>query len=366
MRYYGLTAAVFGFVVLVIGGLGLIKYRQVSAAGGGPPNFPTAVTMTPAQQRTFTPTISTTGTVVARQWVTLRNESQGKVVNVNLEPGQIVEAGELLLELDTAVEQAELRAAEARLRLAQVNEERVKKSVERNVSTVTEVDQSRANTEAAAAEVQRFQAIIARKQIKAPFKGVVGLSDIHLGQFLAEGAEITTLQGMDDEVYVEFAMPEAMAARMPLGTPVTLELGDQPVVATLHSYDALVNPGTRSKRTRVIVGKGNDVLRPGQSVTVRLPADLPRQVVVVPANAIRRSAWGDFIYLVGKNDKDQPVAKKTSITVGTSLGEWVIVDQGVLAGQEVVADGSFKLMDGMWLMPTPMQTSTTQPSTTQP
>ena len=184
MRFTILTSAVVIGLLAVVGLLAGVKYRQISGGGGDWGEMKQAVTTALATTSLWQPMISTTGTVVAKQSVEMKNEVAGKVKTINIKPGQVVETGALLLELDASVELAELRASQARLKLAELSEDRVKKSAERNAVTATEVDQARATTEAASAEVQRFEAMIEQKRIKAPFKATVGMTDIHLGQFL--------------------------------------------------------------------------------------------------------------------------------------------------------------------------------------
>lgn len=360
MRFWNLTIAVVLAVLLAVGLLAGVKYRQIASAGGGWGEAPQAVTIAEATSIVWEPMISTTGTVVAKQSVELKNEMAGKVSKVNIQPGAVVDAGTLLLELDTSVEEAELRAAQSRAKLAQISEERVKRSAEGNAVTPLEVDQARATAEGAAAEVQRLEAMIDRKRIKAPFKSTVGMTDIHLGQFLAEGTMITSLQGVDEEVYVDFAMPQEMAQRMPVGAPVKIVAGDKEIEAAIQSGDALVSQMTRSRRTRVAIKRVAKTLEPGMSVNVMLHAAFPKKVVTVPAVSIRRSAWGDSVFIVVNDEKGAPRAKRVSVEVGASLGERVVINGGLAEGQKVVADGAFKLQEGNLLAPAP---ATTNPAT---
>ncbi len=365
MRFAIVTSGMVVGVLAVVGLMAGLKYRQIANAGGAWPEPAQAVTTADATSSLWQPMISTTGTVIAKQSVELKNEVAGKVKTINLKAGQVVEAGDLLVEFDAGVEMAELRSAEARLKLAQLSEARVLKSAQNNAVTPLEVDTARATAEAAAADVQRLQATIDRKTIKAPFKAVVGITDVHVGQYLVEGAMIASLQGVDDQLYVDFAMPQEMAQRMPSGAPVKVVAGDKEIDATIQTIDALVSEMTRSVRTRVVIQKAGGGLEPGMSVSVLLHAAMPRSVVTVPAVAIRRSAWGDSVFVVAMDDKGAPRAKRVSVDVGTSLGERVIINSGIVAGQQVVADGSFKLQENNLLSPTPT-TAPATPSATPP
>ena len=171
---------------------------------------------------------------------------------------------------------------------------------------------------------------------------------------------ITSLQGVADEVYVDFAMPQEMAQKMPKGAPVKIMAGDQEIDASIQNVDALVSQMTRSRRTRVTIKRIARTLEPGMSVNVMLHAALPRKVVTVPAVSIRRSAWGDSVFIVTKDEQGAPRAKRVSVEVGASLGERVVINSGIVAGQQVVADGAFKLQEGALLSPT---APTSQPTT---
>ena len=316
-------------------------------AGGAWPEAPMSVLVTRATERDWQPVINTTGTVVATQFVSLQNEEAGTIKELNIKSGQVVEAGALVVRLDTSVEAAELRAAVAKQQLAELQLDRAKRSAASNAASANELDQAQATLDEAIAVSQELQARIDRKTLNAPFKATVGIVDWQIGQYLPEGSSIVALTGVDDYVFVDFAVPQQMAGRLPVGAPIELfrmDVPDQPFMSQIVSDDMTLSDRTRTTRTRA-KAKNTAQMRPGMSVNVRLPASLPQRVITVPATSIRRAAWGDFVYVLTTDNEGKTRAQQRGITVGPSLGEQVIIRKGVDVGTDVVADGSFKLTE---------------------
>lgn len=348
-RYLLLTAIVALIVLGIVGTLAGLKYRAIAAAmaGGAWPEQAISVTVAKAVEEDWQPVINTTGTVVATRFVTLQNEVEGTIKEFRITSGQVVDEGQLLLRLDTSVETAELQAAVARQELAAARLDRAKRAAQGEAASANELSEARAEADAAIAVSQQLRAIIDRKTLRAPFKATIGIVDLQVGQYLPQGATIASLTGVDDSVYVDFAIPQEMAGRLPVGTPIQLfrvDDPDQPIPSTIISEDTTLSDRTRTTRTRV-KATNTAALRAGMSVNVRLPASLPQRVITVPATAIRRAAWGDFVYVVTSDSEGKQRAQQRGITVGSSLGERVIVRKGIAAGTDVVADGSFKLAE---------------------
>jgi membrane fusion protein, multidrug efflux system len=363
-RYLLLTAIVALIVLGIVGTLAFSKYRliQTAMAGGGWPEQASAVIVTQAVEEDWQPVINTTGSVMATRFVTLQNEVEGTVRELHITSGQIVDEGQLLLRLDTSVETAELQAALARQSLAELRFNRLNRAADLNAVSADELSEARAEFDAAKAVSLQLQAIIDRKTIKSPFKAAIGIVDLQVGQYLEQGAKIASLTGVDDSVFVDFAVPQEMAGRLPIGTPIQLfrmDEPDKPFSSTIVSDDMMLSDRTRTVRTRVRA-TNTAAMRPGMSVNVQLPASLPQRVVTVRATSIRRAAWGDFVYVVTTDAEGKQRAQQRGITVGPSLGERVVVRKGITAGTDVVADGSFKLAENALIVTTPPGT---QPST---
>ena len=221
-------------VTVVSVGIGLAAWKYTSiqatvAASANQPEPMESVTVALARSAEHRPTTTSIGTVLALRSITLRNELPGTVRHVSLTPGQIVDAGMVLVALDVSVEEAELKAQEAQAALARTVLDRRNNLSHDRATTQEEVDRARADRDIALAQIARTKAIIARKTIRAPFRARVGMADLHPGQYLNEGTELTTLQGIDDAVHVDFTVAQQVAAGLREGDSVDISAA-RPIV----------------------------------------------------------------------------------------------------------------------------------------
>ena len=212
-------------VVVISVGVGLAAWKYTSiqetvAASANQPEPMESVTVAIAKEVEHRHTATSIGTVLALRSITLRNELPGTVRYVSLTPGQIVETGKVLVALDVSVEEAELKAQEAQAALARAVLNRRRNLSHDRATTQEEVDRARADLDVALAQIARTKAIIARKTIRAPFHARVGMADLHPGQYLNEGTELTTLQGIDDAAHVDFTVAQQIAAGLREGDSV--------------------------------------------------------------------------------------------------------------------------------------------------
>jgi membrane fusion protein (multidrug efflux system) len=300
-----------------------------------------------AEAREHTRTTTSIGTVVATRSITVRNELPGTVRYVRLTPGQVVEAGTLLVGLDVSVEQAELQAQEAQRALASSQLERVRRMVERKAASEQELDSARAQFDVAAAQIARTKAVIARKTIRAPFRAVIGISDVHEGQYLNEGSQLTTLQGVDDEVYVDFTVAQQVAASLRKGADVNVftTQGVEPITAKVLALDSRVDPSTRNAVVRARIADAGLAPRPGASVRVEVPVGLARGVVAVPASALRKGPGGDHVFVLNEDEHGKTRAHLRAVTVDALQGDVVVLSSGLEPGERVAASGAFKLRE---------------------
>jgi membrane fusion protein (multidrug efflux system) len=291
------------------------------------------------------------GTVVALRSITVRNELPGTVRHTRLSPGQIVAAGTVLVALDVSVERAELQALEAQRNLAETQLQRAQRMHEQRAGSQMELDRARAERDVAIAQIARTQAIIARKTIRAPFRARIGISDVHEGQYLNEGTELTTLQGVDDAVYVDFTVAQQVAAGLRQGSNVDVFAGDgsAPIAAEVLAIDARVDPSTRNAMVRArIVHASADATAapsPGASVRVQVPVGTPRKAVVIPASALRKGPAGDHVFLLAEDKDGKPRAYLRQVAVDALAGDDVVISSGLQPGDRVAASGSFKLRE---------------------
>jgi membrane fusion protein (multidrug efflux system) len=343
-------------LLAVVGGtaavLGLWKYISISAASAAAANQPEpmeSVMAATAEQRPHRPTTAAIGTVIALRSITLRNELAGTVRRVNLTPGQIVEPGTVLVGLDVSVEEAELKALEAQAQLAEVSLGRMQRMTQQRAASAMELDQAVAERDVARAQMARTRAIIERKTIRAPFRARVGIADVHPGQYLNEGTQLTTLQGVDDAAHIDFTVPQRVASSLSRGATVDVfgdSENDKPVRATVLAVDARVDPNTRNATVRAKMDDAS-AIAPGASVRVRVPVGPERKAVAVPVSALRKGPTGDHVFVIAEDKEGKTRAHVRPVVAGAVLGDEVVIEQGVTPGEQVAVSGSFKLRDAV-------------------
>jgi membrane fusion protein (multidrug efflux system) len=322
--------------------------ENANAAASNQPEPVEAVQAAVAKETQYRPVTTAIGTVVATRSISVRNELPGTVRRVALEPGEIVEQGTVLVALDVAVEQAELKALEAQAELAQTQFARVAKLSEQRAVSAEEVDSTRAARDVALAQIARIKATIDRKTIRAPFRALVGISDVHPGQYLSEGTYLTSLQGVDESAYVDFTVAQQVAAGLRHGDKVqVLTASAEPVIATIVATDARVDATTRNASVRAKVADAKLAPPPGASVRVQVPAGIARLAVTIPANALRKGPGGDFVFVVAQDKDSKPRAQQRPVQVEALAGDEVVIRNGIAVGEQIATSGSFKLRDAV-------------------
>jgi membrane fusion protein, multidrug efflux system len=331
-------------------GLATWKYssmQESNADSARQPEPMESVTVAVASEREHRHTTTSIGTVLALRSVTLRNELPGTVREVALTPGQIVDAGTVLVGLDVSVEEAELKAQEAQAVLAETVLRRTERLDRGRVTAEMELDRARAERDVALAQIARTKAIMARKTIRAPFRARVGLADLHPGQYLNEGTQLTTLQGVDDAVHVDFTVAQHVAAGLREGDSVEVFASSDsaPIPARIVALDARVDPATRNASVRARIEDAALAPAPGASVRVRVPVGPSQTAVAVPVNALRKGPDGDHVFVIAPDKDGKPRAQMRNVESGTMLGDEVLILAGLSPGEQVAASGSFKLRE---------------------
>lgn len=339
-------------VILMGVGLAAWKYESIQsekAASANQPEPMESVTIAVARAIDHHQSTTSIGTVLALRSITLKNELAGTVREVRLLPGQIVEAGTLLVALDVSVEEAELRAQEAQAALAKTVLNRRRNLNQEFATTQEEVDRARADLDVARAQIARTKAVIAKKTIRAPFRARVGIADVHPGQYLDEGTLLTTLQGIGEAVHVDFTVAQQVAAGLRVGEGVdVLAAGDSPtVVARIVALDARVDPTTRNAMIRARIEGTRNVPAPGASVRVRVPVGPTRNVVAIPVSALRKGPGGDQVFVIVPDKEGRNRVHTRQVESGTMFGDEIVIHAGLTAGEQIAAVGSFKLRDGI-------------------
>ena len=352
MSRKGWIGSSFLIIAIVIVGsvLATWKYSSIQGSIAASTNQPEpieSITAATAKERSYRPSTTSIGTVTALRSVTLQNEIAGTVHRVSLNPGQIVEKGTVLVQLDVSVEEAELKEQQARAALAESMLKRMESVGQTRAVSQTEVDRARAEQEVALAQVQRTRAVIARKTIRAPFRAVVGISDVHTGQYLTEGTQLTTLQGVGEAVHVDFAVPQQVAAGLKNGDSVDVFTTNDtvPVAAKVVAVDARVDRATRNAMVRARIEHAANNPAPGASVRVQIPVGQTVKAVAIPVSSLRKGPQGDHVFVIEPDKSGKTRVHTRVVQAGTMLGDEVLVVSGLKPGEEVAASGSFKLRE---------------------
>jgi membrane fusion protein (multidrug efflux system) len=353
-RIFGETgrgSAILIAVVLAIGvvlaGWKTAAARATAVAAAHQPEPIEAVTTAVAREEQHRATTTSIGTVLALRSITLRTELAGTVHQVSLVPGRIADSGAVLVALDISLETADLQAQEAQASLALTSLARLERLRQHGAVSEEEVDRARAERDVAQAQISRTHAIIDKKTIRAPFRARVGIADVHPGQYLSEGTQLTTLQGVDGAVHVDFAVPQQVAAGLRTGewVQVLTTADTTSVAARIVAVDARVDPATRSTTVRAtIVGPAP---APGSSVRVFVPTGPAVTAVVIPVSALRRGPSGDHVFVVSPDETGKIRAHERAVRSGALLGDEIVILEGLSAGEQVAASGSFKLREAV-------------------
>ncbi|NNG01712.1 MAG: efflux RND transporter periplasmic adaptor subunit [Desulfobacteraceae bacterium] len=339
-------------VVVVAGALAAVKGLQIGhmvAQGKAftPPAQP--VTAIEVSSVLWETTLAAVGSIEAVQGVTVTAELPGKITRIVFEPGATVSGGQLLLSQDISVEKAQLSAAESEVVLAGKNAARARELLNRQLIPRADFDDRQAQLDQAVARVDNISAVIAKKTIRAPFSGRLGIRRVNLGEVLEPGQAIVTLQSLGS-VFVNFQLPQQELPNLQLGLPVRISAdghGGEIMEGIITAVNPEVDPATRNIRAQATLANPGERLRPGMytSVTVVLPARLP--VLMIPATAVYHAPYGDSVFLVEDSDNtgdgSGQVLRQQFVQLGENRGDFIAVRTGLTAGQTVVSSGVFKL-----------------------
>lgn len=349
--------AVIAAMAVIAGGLGYYKTAEITAAiqaGSARQEPAEAVVIARARQGEWTATTRAIGTVVALRQLELRNEIAGTVEKLGFSSGDVVEAGQLLVQFDVRAEQASLEASEAELRLAKINFDRRGSLKSSPAFSEQEFDKAREDYAAANARATNLKVAIDKKTIVAPFRARVGITNLQPGAYLDVGTLIVRLQGVDDNAFIDFALPQDSAAMLKMGDRVTLKafgLADGTASAEITAEDDSIEAGSRTVRFRATGKMLGRTLRPGSFVDVVAVTSTPKTAVFVPLSAIRRSPNGQHVFVVEEQDGKRR-ARLRPVETGTIQDGDIAIEKGLEAGEVVATSGSFKLRDGMLLAAT--------------
>lgn len=337
-------------VVLAIGGtLGWMKYTQISAAMTAPPPPENPIAVTVAESTSVDYRYSTTviGTILAPQSIMLSNEVPGTVSHLGFKSGDMVAKNQKLVELDASVERARLKSAQARLKMAKSTLTRTQQAAQNRAVSELEVEEAESAYSQAAAEILELEATIAKKTLVAPFPSRIGLSNTYIGQFLASGSQIVTLQSVEDHINVDFMAPQSAADFVVVGDSVKLVDDQQTYSATISAIDSQADRSTRNLMVRASLSPVPKHLLPGDSIRVHIEYGQEIKTAAIPVEALRRAPMKSYVYVVEVDQEGNTRAREQQVMVGQMIGNRFSVLSGLEVGVKVVADGSFKLRDGV-------------------
>ena len=343
-------------IIVLIGGLAGIKglqIRRMIAHGDSFVPPPEVVTTAMAKNDSWESFLTAVGSLEAVQGVLVTAELTGKVVHIAFVPGTMVKAGDLLVQQDTSVESAQLRAAEAQVALAKTNFERTKKLVANKTVSQSDFDNADAQYKQAVAQADNIRAVIGKKTIRAPFSGRLGIRQVNLGQTLNEGDEIVSLQSLDP-IYVNFLLPQQRLAQMHPGLAIRLTIDAFPAQVISGKITAIspqVDAATRNIRIQATVENPAELLRPGMYVNISVVFQDRIEVLAIPATSVLYAPYGDSVFVVEekKNDANESsglVLNQKFVRLGEKRGDYVSVVSGLKQGDTVVSTGVFKLRNG--------------------
>src|SRR5215472_13853644 len=363
----------------IIAGIKVLMIMKMLAGMKPPP--PAVVSTTKTSYQEWQPELRAVGTLRAARGADLALEVAGLVGRVNVRSGEDVKSGQLLLELVTTDEVANLHQLEAQAALSELTYERAKRQIAVHVIAQADYDNAAADLKVKQAAIAQQQAIIAKKQLRAPFAGRAGIVTITPGSYLNAGTVIVTLQQLDPE-YVDFSVPQKSVGELEVGRNATLTLDAFPGKAfpgTVNAVNPRVDTDTRNVLAEARVPNPNRVLSPGMFVNVAVEVGSQQQHLTLPQTAIIYNPYGETVYVVrtksqfdadqaaGARDGDpvvkQPAPKKSSrgppplaadalvveqtfVTTGATRGDQVAILKGIVAGAEIVTSGQIKLKNG--------------------
>lgn len=357
-RKYGFAAVVA--VALALMALVVVGKSAVTAAGdltagmsgqakgpGGPAGRAIPVAATPAQAHTFTDGVQAIGTAQARESILITPKVADTIRAIRFDSGDRVQRNQVLVEMSSVEQAADLAQARAANDAAQEELRRFQELFDRGFASQARIDSVRAAADAAEARLNAGASRAADRTIRAPFAGIVGLRTASPGEYMRPGDQIGTLDDIA-EIKLDFDVPETQLARLQQGVQIvarTAAFPDRTFNGEISNVDSRVNPSTRSVRVRALLPNRDEVLRPGMLMTVEVRSN-PREALAVPEIAILEQAGGAFVYRANPADGGHAV-ELVRITTGTRAGGMAEVLSGLSEGDLVITEGVQSVRPGM-------------------
>lgn len=348
------TLITVGALIVIVGAIVGIKVMQIRTLISLKQPVPhESVTTVLVKGERWQESLTAVGSLTAVQGVTVAPELDGKIAEIDFEAGKNVQAGDVLVKQNTAAEEAQLRAAEASAELASINLKRTKQLFEKATVSQAQLDSDGATEKQAIAAADNIRATIAKKTIKAPFSGRLGVRLVNLGQNLKAGDPIVSLQALDP-IFIDFYVPQEDLAKLAVGLPVEITADSYPddkIQGKITAISPDIDSSTRNIRVQATVENPSGKLRPGMYVNVAVELPVVDKVLSIPATSVLYAPFGDTVYVVDeKADPDTGVkdlyVRQQIVRLGDRRGDFVSVLSGIKEGDTVVTSGVFRLRPG--------------------
>jgi len=346
----------FCALLMLAGVLGGIKFLQINRMIAQGKQFvppPATVTTSTVESASWETRLTSVGSLEAVQGVTVTAELSGKIANIAFEPGAHVEAGDLLVQQDISTEMAQRRSDEATLALKKANHDRAKELLADNVVTQAAYDQTLAEYKQALAAIDNIRSVIAKKTIRAPFAGRLGIRLVNLGQNLEGGEPIVSLQALNP-IFVDFLLPQNQIAQIQPGLTVRITtdaLPGEKIEGRITAISPLIEEATRNIRIQATVDNSQERLRPGMFVDVDVILPEREDVRMIPTTAVVYAPYSDSVFIVekkpaGEGHEDKQVLRQQFVRLGTQRGDYITTLSGLEGGEKIVSTGVFKYRNG--------------------
>jgi membrane fusion protein, multidrug efflux system len=341
-----------GLILFIIGGIKALQIRKM--IGSKPPMPVETVSSATVQAVDWPPILTSVGSISAIQGATVATELGGTVIEIGFQNGALAKKGDLLIKLDASSEEAQLRSADADAALAKADVERSRDLASRKVISKAELDAAEGKAAQKIAQADNMRAMIAKKAIRAPFDGQLGIRQVNIGQMINAGQQVVQVQALDS-VYVDFALPQQNLARLKPGLDVhvtTDAIADRKFDGKLTAINPAVDNVTRNVTLQAVLENKDHALRPGMFAKVAVVLPEEQKTLIIPGSAVSYAPYGDSVFVIEKK-KDDKTGKETQVLrqqfvrIGEARGDFVSVTKGLKAGDVIVGTGVFKLRNGM-------------------
>ena len=343
--------SIIGLVIIsaILAGVKALQIGAMIDQGKKSVPPPETVTTATARAESWDTALTAVGTLTAVQGVTVAAELPGKVVKIAFDPGTAVLKGDILLKQDTTSEEAQLPGAMAQATLARSNRQRAETLLKDQIISQADFDTTVASHVQALSLADSIRATIAKKTIRAPFSGRLGIRQVNLGQILREGDPIVTLQTLDP-IYADFTLPQQQLARLRLGLPVKVTadaLPGETIEGRITAISPLIDADTRAVKIQATVSNRAEKLRAGMYVNVAVGLPVRQKVLIIPATAVMYAPYSDSVFVIEQaKDGKGTVVRQQFVRLGEKRGDFVTLNSGLKDGETVVSTGVFKLRNG--------------------